>query len=165
MKVTEICSDEAAYGSSCKDHLLQQYLLYVDEVDKLNDRRQKTNDFFLAINTALIAFLGIMIKFGEDDFGIFLILTSLAGTAICVLWHSLIRNYSIVSGARFQILHVIEEKLPIQLFKKEWELLTTGDRKHCYTPITHVERYIPWVFIVFYVLLVLSYETHLISFI
>ncbi|MBX2866915.1 hypothetical protein KTR10_03100 [Candidatus Kaiserbacteria bacterium] len=153
MKANDICADEEAYGEHCKAHLLRQYELYVDEVDKLNDRRQKTNDFFLAINTAIIAFLGIMIRFGDENFTTYLVLTSLAGVAICVLWYSLIRNYSIVSGARFQILHLIEEKLPIQLFKKEWELLTSGVQGKQYMPITHIERNVPWVFIILYILL------------
>jgi len=95
-----------------------------------------------------------MIRFGDEQFGTFLVLTSLSGTAICILWYSLIRNYSIVSAARYQILHIIEEKLPMQLFKKEWEILTKGIQGKSYTPITHVERNVPWIFIIFYVLLI-----------
>ena len=159
MKIEDICQNEKTYGEDFKAHLLTQYQLYVTELDKLNDRRQKTNDFFLALNTALIAFLGVMIRFGEQDLGLFLILASLAGAAICTLWYSLIRNYSLVSKARFEILHIMEEKLPVHLFKREWNLLTKGKKKDRYTPITHVEQNVPWIFIVFYILMVFSYQT------
>src|ERR1700731_2937994 len=39
---------------------LEQYKLYLQMVDKIGDRRQSANSFFLSINTGLCALLGYM---------------------------------------------------------------------------------------------------------
>lgn len=48
-------SDE--YGPSYRDHSLEIYKSYLEMTDRISERRQKTNAFFLAVNTALIALL------------------------------------------------------------------------------------------------------------
>src|SRR5215211_423888 len=48
------------YGGEYQNHLLEQYKLYVQMADKISERRQSANSFFLTINTALIAFLGLV---------------------------------------------------------------------------------------------------------
>ena len=52
------------YGEKYQEHLLEQYKLYVQMADKISERRQSANTFFLTINTVLIAFLGIVGKSG-----------------------------------------------------------------------------------------------------
>ena len=52
--------DVTKYGDKYIEHLLEQSKLYVESADKMSDRRQKTNEFFLALNTALVALLGFI---------------------------------------------------------------------------------------------------------
>ena len=48
--------NEKEYGSSYRDHLLAQYQLYVEGMEKISDRRQNANNYFITINTVLISF-------------------------------------------------------------------------------------------------------------
>ena len=148
--------EEGNYGAEYKTHLIEQYKAYIQDLNGLNVRRQKTNDFFLTLNTALIAFLGVMIQFSGDNFLTFLFLASVSGAVICFLWYRLIKSYGLVSASRYRIIHKIESKLPSSQYSEEWKLLCPGEGKCNYTPITHLESKIPWVFIVFYILLIVS---------
>ena len=38
------------YGEKYKEHLLEQYKLYVEMADRISGRRQTANSFFLSIN-------------------------------------------------------------------------------------------------------------------
>ena len=38
---------EAEYGNNYREHLLSQYLKYIDMADKISDKRTATNKFFL----------------------------------------------------------------------------------------------------------------------
>ena len=40
------------YGGEYQNHLLEQYKLYVQMADKISERRQSANSFFLTVNTA-----------------------------------------------------------------------------------------------------------------
>jgi hypothetical protein len=44
-----------------QNHLLEQYKLNVQMANKISERRQSANSFFLTVNTALIAFLGLAV--------------------------------------------------------------------------------------------------------
>jgi hypothetical protein len=48
------------YGDKYIEHLLDQYKIYINAAEKISDRRQKTNEFFLGLNTALLALLGFV---------------------------------------------------------------------------------------------------------
>jgi len=48
--------NEKEYGTSYRDHLLAQYQLYVEGMEKISDRRQNANNYFITINTVLIIF-------------------------------------------------------------------------------------------------------------
>ena len=48
---------EKDYGQAYQTHLLAQYQLYVENMEKISDRRQNANNYFITINTVLISFL------------------------------------------------------------------------------------------------------------
>lgn len=50
---------EKEYGNNYKPHLFEQYKLYIQSAEKISDRRQNANNYFITINTALISFLGL----------------------------------------------------------------------------------------------------------
>lgn len=50
---------EENYGAEYKAHLFEQYKLYIESAEKISDRRQSANNYFIAINTALISLLGL----------------------------------------------------------------------------------------------------------
>ena len=138
---------EEEYGNEYKNHLLDQYKLYVGSAEKISDRRQSANNYFIAINTAIITILGMSLKidFLENLFWIRALLP-IIGIIICIIFGFLIRSYKQLNSGKFKVIHKIEEKLPLALYDYEWEALGEGKNKKLYFPFTHIEIYIPWVF-------------------
>jgi len=54
--------DEKDYGQAYKEHLLAQYQLYVENMEKISDRRQNANNYFITINTVLVSFMGVLLQ-------------------------------------------------------------------------------------------------------
>lgn len=146
--------NEKDYGNNYKEHLFEQYKLYVDSVEKTSDRRQHANNYFITINTALISLIGLsfQIKFFENLAGIKFVL-ALLGIIICVIFWFLIRSYKQLNTGKFAVIHEIEKHLPLAVYKYEWEILGEGKDNKKYYPFSHVELLIPWVFGIIYALL------------
>lgn len=146
------------YGSDYKNHFFEQYKLYIEGVEKTSDRRQQANNYFITINTALISFVGLsfQITFFENNTWIRALL-SLVGIIICAVFWFLIRSYKQLNTGKFEVIHKIEENLPLALYKYEWEVLGKGKDNQKYYPFSHIELLIPFVFGLIYVLLGLSY--------
>lgn len=129
--------------------------------DKISERRQSANSFFLTVNTALIAFLGLVASpdVGSDaDVAAspplpWVLVISAAGVVLCYTWYRLVRSYKDLNTAKFKVVHAIESKLPSSPYDAEWEAVGRGERPDLYLPFTHVEIWIPWVFAALYVLL------------
>ena len=128
---------------------LELYKLAVEMADRVSQRRQTANSFYLSINTLLVggsAYLGTL-RPSADTISI----VSLAGVAICVLWGWNIASYQTLNSAKFKVIHDLEQSLPSQLFKEEWEKLDPdGDGKR-HRPFHKVEGLVPWVFGLVYV--------------
>ena len=142
------------YGSDYKANLFEQYKLYVDGAEKISDRRQHANNYFITINTALISLMGLsfQIKLFENLAWIKSIL-AFVGIIICVIFWFLIRSYKQLNTGKFAVIHEIEKHLPLALYKYEWEILGEGKDNKKYYPFSHIELLIPWVFGIIYVLL------------
>lgn len=146
--------NEKEYGNDYKEHLFEQYKLYVESIEKISDRRQHANNYFISINTALITLLGLsfQIKVFENVVWIKCVL-ALVGIIICIVFWHLIRSYRQLNTGKFAVVHKIEENLPLALYEYEWEILGKGEDKHKYYPFSHIELYIPWVFGLIYLFL------------
>jgi len=146
--------NEKDYGDDYKNHLFEQYKLYVESIEKTSDRRQHANNYFITINTALISLMGLsfQIKIFENVAWIKFVL-ALVGIIICFIFWYLIRSYRQLNTGKFLVIHKIEENLPLALYKYEWEILGEGKDKNKYYPFSHIEQIIPWVFGAIYALL------------
>ncbi len=142
------------YGLEFKSHLLEQYKLYVEMADRISARRQSANSFFLSVNTAIIALVGY-INFGDKIVSNFYWLISLAGMVLCFMWYRLIRSYRDLNSAKFKVIHEMEAVLPVSPYDMEWEKVERGKNKKLYSPFTHIEIYIPWVFLLIHFIVVL----------
>jgi hypothetical protein len=135
--------------------LMEQYKLYLNSAEKISDRRQKTNEFFLGLNTALLAFLGFI--YGKiDNYSLITIFIIGAGIFICYFWYRIIYSYKGLNTGKFNIIHMIEEELPLSLYSVEWEILGMGENKDKYWPFSHIEIKVPWIFIFIYVCILTS---------
>jgi hypothetical protein len=150
-------SESAKYGDKYIEHLLEQYKIYIGSVEKVSDRRQKANEFFLGLNTALVALLGfVATKTIQSHITVLLALSSLAGITMCYLWYRIILSYKGLNTGKLNVIHAIEARLPLALYDTEWEALERGENKKIYWPFTHIELYVPWIFIAIYAMLILS---------
>lgn len=138
--------------------LFEQYKLYIKSAEKISDRRQKSNEFFLTLNTAILATIGFAISKGKNIMpSLFFILIGIGGITICYFWYRIIRSYKGLNSGKFDVIHIIETKLPLSLHKAEWEILGKGISKDKYWPFSHVELNVPWVFIIFYSFVLLKF--------
>ncbi len=139
------------YGPSYREHALEIYKAYLEMADRISERREKANSFFLAVNTALIALLA------KDAFGsaaaapsALELLVPVAASVLCYLWYRGIRSYRDLNSAKFKVIHEIERQLPLRPYDAEWESVGRGKNPRLYLPFTHVEGVVPWLFMAFH---------------
>lgn len=140
------------YSDAYIEHLLEQYKLYVQSHEKISERREGSNKFFLALNSAVVAAIAFLWETTvSNDFLVFCI--SLAAVAICVFWYRSIRSYDNLNTGKFKVIHAIEKRLPLALYETEWRVLGEGKDPDLYKPISHLERSIPVAFGCLYILI------------
>lgn len=140
------------YGPAYREHMLEQYKLYVEMANQISERRVSTHNYFLTVNSGLVTLYGLASALSSDTSRNWRYLVPAAGILVCVSWLVLIRSYRELNSAKFRVIHEIEQHLPVAGYAREWSLLDRGQGRR-YMPLTHVEPYIPWVFLALYVLL------------
>ncbi|HAE36913.1 TPA: hypothetical protein DCX66_02690 [Candidatus Nomurabacteria bacterium] len=138
------------------DHYLEQYRIYLHVMNSTHDRNSKSNDFFLGLNTAIIGALGYLEAKGATQDSIIFLFAPFVGIAICYCWYQIISAYRQLNRAKFKVIHQVEEKLPISLFETEWEFLGKGKDKTKYLVLSKIERKIPIIFIILYIVIFLT---------
>ncbi len=145
------------YGAKYIEHLLEQYTIYLNSAEKISDRRQKANEFFLALNSGLVTLLGFFItKTDVDNSRLIFLLAPCSGMVMCYLWYRMIQSYKGLNSGKFKVIHFIESRLPLALYDTEWKILGEGKNKKLYWPFSHIELLVPWIFIVIYLVLIVS---------
>jgi hypothetical protein len=136
------------------DHYLEQYRLYLLIFNSIGDRRQKSNEFFLGLNTAIIGILGYLeTKNIAAESSAIILAAPFIGVAICFCWYQFIISYKKLNRAKFKVIHSIEKNLPLSLFETEWELLGRGQDPKKYRKLSSNEKNIPIIFIILYILI------------
>ncbi len=143
------------YGNNYETHYFEQYKLFVEMADRISSRRHSANSFFLSVNTAVIAIIGYiqLAHAGTSNAGTsstYYWLVSIAGIALCVIWLALIKSYKDLNRGKFQVVHVLEQRLPVSPYDAEWVVVGEGKSLIKYIPFTIVEMAVPVVFIVLY---------------
>ena len=136
-------------------HYLEQYKIYLHIFNSTSDRRQKSNEFFLGLNAAIIAILGYVETKILPHASLVLILAPFIGIGICYSWYRIILAYRQLNRAKFRVIHETEAKLPLSLFKTEWHVLGRGKDKSKYYPLSQIEKNIPLMFIGLYIIILL----------
>lgn len=150
-------SFKADHTESDIDHYMEQYRIYLHVFNSFGERRQKSNEFFLGLNTAIIGMLGYLeTKTVSHNESVIFLAAPFVGMGICFCWYRLILSYKQLNKAKFKVIHRLETKLPVALFETEWELLGRGKDMGKYRPISSIERNIPAIFIVLYILIFIA---------
>jgi hypothetical protein len=144
---------ENQYGSKYKEDLFDQYKLYLEMIDNLNDRRSQANNFFLSINTGLLTAFGIISSLGASHIvlnNIWIVVVGIAGILFSYAWYRIVKSYSQLSSGKWKIIQAIEKKMPLNLHDVEWKILGEGKQPSTYKPLTDVERIVPIIFSIVY---------------
>ena len=128
---------------------LELYKLMVEMADRVSQRRQAANSFYLSINTLLVsgfAYLG-----SNSDLAKSTILIPISGMLVCKYWNRSILSYKTLNTAKFKVINNIETELIIQPFTDEWSNLDPdGDGKK-HNSFYETEKLVPRVFIGIYI--------------
>lgn len=136
---------------------LEQYRIYLRVMGTTVERRQRSNEFFLGINTAIMAVLGYIEAKGETAHsGLIFSLVPFIGIVICRSWWQAMQSYRQLMKAKFRVVHHLEKKMPVALFEAEWEVLGKAKNKKLYYPLSLVEKDIPIIFILLYLIIFLA---------
>jgi len=141
------------YKGNKEEHLLKQYELFVNSSENISSRRITSNNFYLGANTALFAIAGYLSILSKSFVAVIL---SIIGIFLCLSWVSNLASYKRLNSAKFRVIHELEEYLPARVFTKEDEYL-----KGYYT-LTKLERYIPYMFIILYGIILIIFLPSLI---
>lgn len=121
--------------------MLEQYKIICESADKVTEKRQNTNNFYLAVNTFLVGFAGYL---ATIELKIVPVMISIIGVIVSIVWHKNIDSFKKLNSAKFRVIHAIEEYLPLKVYKKEDEYLKG------YYKLTSCEKYIPLIFGIIY---------------
>lgn len=121
--------------------LVEQYKLMAEMSDRLSARRGLANSFFLSVESALVATVTLADKRTWP--------IAVAGIVVALAWFRLLRTYKTLNGAKFQVIHAIEARLPAQPFKDEWDILDQPNQHLWtrYTALSTIEQVVPLVFV------------------
>lgn len=132
-----------SYGSEHRAHLLAQYSLFVETAQNVAESRNAANNYFVTVNSALAALYGLLPTVGAASMWRYSV--PVAGVLVCIAWRLLISSYRNLNTAKFTVIHELESRLPVALFRYEWQLLEEG-RSRKYRPVSHIEGWIPVAF-------------------
>lgn len=145
------------YGEHYHEHLLEQYKLYVEMTDNVSERRDRSNAFYLTLLSALLVIISAIVGIWEADSPLANIMIGtigIVGLLLCVVWFFNLRSYRQLTTGKFAVIHRMEQELPFACYDEEWEVLGRGEDKRKYWPFTHVEKWVPVIMGVPYVLLI-----------
>ena len=152
--------DRKNYGDKYNDHLLEMYKTYLEMADHISDRRQNTNNYFLALDTAILGLMGYLKITTTGKFDILkdqFWLINIAGIVLCYIWYRIVRSYKDLNSGKFKVVHQIERLLPIRPFDAEWTAVGRGRDAKRYLPFTHLEIRVPFIFMVLNAVMVVLY--------
>lgn len=132
-----------------RDHILEQYKLYVEMADRISSRRDIANTFFLTLNGLALGAAGALIEKGYTMSTKWALIFPLSVLLLlCFFWNRLINSFRQLNGVKFYVVGELETRLPASPYRKaEWDTLLKGGKDpKTYWPLTHLEAKIPWIF-------------------
>ncbi|NEO71343.1 hypothetical protein [Moorena sp. SIO3H5] len=133
------------YGDKFHDHLLGEYKIYIEMMDRISSRRNQANQFYISLLSGLFGLVSILIdkNFFSSSHNLILLLLSFLGLILCFVWLTTINSYRQLNLLKFQVIGEMEHYLPFACYSREWEIWK--DNKKTYMRLTEVEKYVPIV--------------------
>ncbi|PWI28922.1 hypothetical protein DI383_14280 [Flavobacteriaceae bacterium LYZ1037] len=138
------------------ENMIEQYKSYVESSQKISEARINLNKFCQTILTPIIGIIGYLIKDNlSNKFQHLIILICLASIIICVYWIFSLENYRKLNSAKFGVIHKMETFLPFNSYSYEWELLGKGNDTDKYFKASNLEKIIPYLFVILFVVILI----------
>jgi hypothetical protein len=136
-----------------------EFSLASTHVEKILDRRQSTTSFYLSVNTAISAVIGLLLKDAGVTGGWLtasVLVLLCAGLIACWIWRSLLHQYEILLDWWYTRLRELEADMPdsAQLVTREYEDLYVAAKEKSPSEqigMTERELALNWVFTGLYV--------------
>lgn len=129
--------------------MLELYKIMIDSAQKVTEWRQRANEFFLAVNSALIAIATYLTSVDQIPTVTGIVVF---GIVLAWIWYESISSYSKLAGAKWRVISEIEQKeYKYPIFKMERQYYKEDKRRGN----TSVEKMVPAIFIVMYLVILL----------
>jgi len=142
-----------SYGESFRRDLFDQYKLYVESAERISERRVTANNYLLTVNAFLVTLYGLVSASRFNT--LWTTLVPFTGLLVAITWHRIVTSYRDLNTVKFAVIHELEHQMPAALYAYEWHKAEKG-RGRTYHPLSHLERWIPILFVVLYVLLAVA---------
>ena len=135
-------------GPQHRDHLLEQYKLYVEMTDRVSHRRALANSFFLTLQTGLLGLATGLTAFspGRSESEIAGLIAAIFGLVFSYVWWRTLKSYRQLNTAKFAVIHDLEAQLPAAPYDLEWDKAGRGRQPAVYLQLTVVEGRVPILF-------------------
>ena len=77
------------------------------------------------------------------------------GLVLCYNWRRLVGSYGQLNAAKMKVISALEKNLPFNIYDIEWKVQTDRLGKHRYVSFTRIEKLIPFLFSVIYVIILI----------
>ena len=124
-----------------QDRVLEIYKMFVETTQHTSDCRQKSNNFYILLNTGISAY------YTQVSASLILIV----GVLLNIIWFFKIQSYRNLNKAKFQVINGLEKKLPVRVFSDEYKILRSDNHKN----LSYYESWIPIIFSFLFVLIYL----------
>lgn len=133
------------YGDNYSQHFFEQYRIYLEGIEQISNRRDSANKYLITLNSGFLISIAFLIENIGSQCVLKIALSGicLLGIIISIIFYFLINSYKQLNAGKFEVLHEIESKLPLDLYKREWEILGKGNNYKKYFPFSHIEKLIP----------------------
>ncbi|GGO10629.1 hypothetical protein IEI92_02230 [Microbispora bryophytorum] len=138
--------------------VIDLYKMAVEMADRVSARRGTSNSFFLSVQTAFVAVLGLANPAVTKSLWASTAVT-LAGIGLSATWWLQLKSYRDLNRAKFEVINKIEQQLPVRIFSDEWAALKRDPVRSWrarYAELGLSERGVPFVFMALHILLFLG---------
>jgi hypothetical protein len=134
------------------DHVFEQYRTYIEMTDRISNRRNLANTFFLTLHSLILT--GIVFLYEKLPHNLPVPVAAallVAVCALCFVWWRLIQSYQRLNAAKFLVIGEYEKRLPTRPFvAAEWKALGEGKNPKIYRPLGQSEKLVPPIFAFLY---------------
>lgn len=142
-----IDAGKAKYGEKFQEHLLEEYKMFVEMMDRNSARRWQINAFYTTLLSAILTFIFTSIEKSilPIDKLFLLLLSAILGLSLCLVWIVNINSYKQLNSLKFKVIHEMEKYLPYPCYAREWQILKQENKNTQYGRLSQVEKYVPLI--------------------